>query len=88
VFIAVSWLILFGWGPMGFPVMILQALSHRETWGLIHLSGDVEQIGAWLFGVKGPYDFSPVASLVVCLAVVGGCYALLRKKIAPVEVVL
>lgn len=88
VFIALTWLIVFGWGPMGFPVMILQALTGRQAWGLVHLSGNVDQLGAWFFGVEGPYRIHPLASLVVAVAVVAACYALLRRKIAPVEVVL
>jgi ABC-type transport system involved in multi-copper enzyme maturation permease subunit len=88
VFIAVSWLILFGWGPMGFPVMILQALSNRESWGLIRMAGNVDHVAAWFFGVPGPYEFHPLASLAVVVAVVVACYVVLRRKIVPVEVVL
>ncbi len=88
VYIAGAWLILFAYGPFRFVAEILKALSGNEYFGLLALESDLEQVGAWIFGVEGPHEFHPAFSLLVVAAVVAISYLALRRRIRPVEVVL
>jgi ABC-type transport system involved in multi-copper enzyme maturation permease subunit len=88
IFIAVSWLILFGWGPMGFPSMVLQGISNQDLWALVRLAGDLEHVGAWMFGLDRGPQFHPALSLLALGAAASVCYVVLRRRIKPVEVVL
>ncbi len=86
--IAVSWLIIYGYGPLAGVVELLQGFTGHERWGLIRIKGNLDQVGAWMFGVRLPNDFHPILSTLVLAVVVGGCYWLVRRRIEPVEVVL
>lgn len=88
VYIAGAWIIFFGFGPFQGIAELLKALSGQEYWGLVVLWSDLQQVGAWLFAARGPHDFHPVFSLLVVLGAIAACYAIVRRRIEPVEVVL
>lgn len=88
VFIAVSWFILFGYGPFQAIVFLLQELSGSKAWSLVNLAENLEATGAWWFGLDRGQELHPVFAFVVLVAVVVGCYAMVRRRIEPVEVVL
>lgn len=88
VFISVSWIIFFGYGPFQLAVILLREITGSPHWGLISIVESLRQVGAWWFGVEWPWDFHPVLALIVLAAVFVGCYALVRWRIKPVEVVL
>ena len=88
VFVVVSFVVVIGFGPLQLITAMLKGLSGVEYWGLLRIAGALEQVGAWWFGANLPEDFHPAFSLVVLLGVIGACYAVLRQRIKPVEVVL
>ena len=88
VFIAVSWIILFGWGPSAAPSWVMQQLSGNDYWALTRLAGNIEHVGSWIFGVDTDRGFHPLLSLLVLSVVMVACYVILRRRIRPVEVVL
>ena len=68
VFIAGTWILLYGYGPTHGLISLLKAISRNEYLGLLTVSGNLAQVGAWWFGVDRPHDFHPVLSLLVLLA--------------------
>jgi ABC-type transport system involved in multi-copper enzyme maturation permease subunit len=86
--IAVSWLLLYGLLVVGGIAQLLQALTGWAFWGLIDVHSNIQQVGAWFFGVEGPHDFHPFFSLLLLVGVVAASYSTLRRRIQPVEVVL
>ncbi len=88
VFIAGAWIILFGYGPFQLVILLLRELSGQAFWSLLSVERDLEHVGAWFFGNATDPELHPVASLAVLLVVVAACYAVLRRRIRPVEVVL
>ncbi len=88
VFIAVSWIIFFGYGPFQLVILLLEGITGNPHWGLISFAGCLSQVGAWWFGAELPWDFHPSLALVVLGLVVAASYALIRSRIKPVEVVL
>ena len=88
VFISVSWIIFFGYGPFQAVVLLLEGITGNPHWGLISLESCLRQIGNWWFGLEPPWDFHPILALMMLLAAVVACYAIVRWKIKPVEVVL
>jgi ABC-type transport system involved in multi-copper enzyme maturation permease subunit len=88
VFISVSWIIFFGYGPFQLVILLLREITGSALWGLISFNECLKQIGSWWFGVDPPWAFHPVLALLAVGLVVGACYALVRRRIKPVEVVL
>lgn len=88
VFIAVSWFILFGYGPFQGIVLLLRSLSNSDGWSVINLANNLESTGTWWFGLEAPTEVHPIFGTLVLVAAVVGCYALVRRRIEPVEVVL
>jgi ABC-type transport system involved in multi-copper enzyme maturation permease subunit len=88
VFIAGTWILLYGYGPSHALISLLKAISQNEYLGLLTVSGNLAQVGAWWFGVDRPHEFHPVLSLLVLLALSAGCFWLIRRRSQPVEVVL
>lgn len=88
VFIAVSWIIFFGYGPFQLVILLLREFTGSPHWGLISFSQCLEQVGSWWFGVETPWDFHPALALLMLAAVVAACYGIVRWRIKPVEVVL
>lgn len=88
VFIAVSWIILFGYGPFQGIVLLLRNLSDSDVWNIINLANNLQSTGAWWFGLEQTSGVHPVWGTLVLLAAVAACYFLIRRKIEPVEVVL
>lgn len=88
VFISVSWIIFFGFGPFQLVILLLSEFTGSDYWGLISMHECLRQLGTWSFGVDRPWDYPPAVALLILCAVVGACYALVRSRIRPVEVVL
>jgi len=88
IFVVVSFIVIFGYGPLQGVTEILKGLSGNEYWGLLRVQGNLEQVGAWWFGARLPDDYSPFLSLIVLAMVIAASYWLLRRRIRPVEVVL
>ena len=87
VFIAVTWIILFGYGFV--PVIeLVKAITGVDSWGLLSMQGNLGRVGSWWFGV-GDFDgLHPGLALLALVAANVACYVWLRRKIEPVEVVL
>jgi hypothetical protein len=88
VFISVSWIIFFGYGPFQGVILLLEGITGSAHWGLLSLEACLRQVGNWWFGLEPPWDFHPFLALFVLVAAVAACYALVRWRIKPVEVVL
>lgn len=88
VFISVSWIIFFGWGPFQLVILLLREFTGSQYWGLVSMHECLKQVGSWFFGLEAPWEFHPALALLVLLAVIGGAYSLVRARIKPVEVVL
>jgi ABC-type transport system involved in multi-copper enzyme maturation permease subunit len=88
VFISVSWIIFFGYGPFQGVILLLEGITGNPHWGLISLESCLKQVGNWWFGLEPPWDFHPLFALFMLVGAVVACYALVRWKIKPVEVVL
>lgn len=90
IFIAVTWIILFGVAIEGFNPIIemMVAITDVEAWRLLSMDRNLDTVGAWMFGVGSDATLHPSLSLVALLAVIAGAYAWVRRKIRPVEVVL
>jgi len=88
VFISVSWIIFFGWGPFQLVILLLREFTGSQYWGLVSLHESIGQLGHWLFGLDPPWEFHPALSLLMLVAAVGICYGVVRWRIKPVEVVL
>lgn len=88
IFVGVSWILLFGYGPLQGIIPLVQGLSGNDLWGLLHVSGNLQHVGEWLFGLPGHGDYHPLASLAMLGLVTALSYVVLRRKIRPVEVVL
>jgi len=88
VFISVSWIIFFGYGPFQAVVLLLEGITGNPHWGLISLESCLRQVGNWWFGLDPPWDFHPILALFMLFGAVAACYALVRWRIKPVEVVL
>lgn len=88
VFIAVSWFILFGYGPFQGIVLVLRELGDSDLWALINMAENLQHTGDWLFVGDTDLGFHPALSLAVVLAAIALCYGVLRRRIEPVEVVL
>ncbi len=86
--IAVSWVLLYGLLAIRGVTSLLSTLTHQPWWGLFDLDRNVKQVGAAVFGVKGPLSTAEGWSWLIVAAVVVGGYFLLRRKIRPVEVAL
>ena len=88
IFVGVSWILIFGYGPLQGIIPLVQGLSGNDYFGLLHVSGNLQDVGAWLFGLSGHGDYPPAVSLLALVVVAALSYAVLRRRIRPVEVVL
>jgi len=88
IFIAVSFFILFGYGPMQGVTAILSNLTGNDYWNLLQVAGDMGHVGAWWFNANPNDDYHPLLSLIVCAIVAALSYLQLRKRVKPIEVVL
>jgi ABC-type transport system involved in multi-copper enzyme maturation permease subunit len=70
-----------------FPDIIRSILSGAPKVGLISIGANVKQVGAAIFGLDPPYDFSVWAAGAVLLGVVLACLFILRWRIRPSEVI-
>ena len=88
VFIAVSWFILFGYGPFQGIVLLLRNLSRSDAWSVINLADNLQSTGTWWFGLESSSSVHPAFGTLVLILAVVGCYVVVRRRIEPVEVVL
>jgi ABC-2 type transport system permease protein len=66
---------------------ILSGLTHSDSWRLLSINTDLDQIGHWLFSAPLPHDLSPWGVLVALAALCFGCAWILRRRIRAVDVV-
>ncbi len=88
VFIAGTWILVYGYGPAHGLISLLKMLARNEYLGLLTVSGNLTQVGAWWFGVTPPHGFHPALSLVALVGTAALCVWVIRRRIQPVEVVL
>lgn len=87
VFIAVTWIVLFGYGFV--PVIeLVKAITSVEIWSLLNMAGNLAQVGSWMFGAEFDDAVHPALSLAALLLALFAAYTWLRRRIRPVEVVL
>ena len=88
IFIAVSFIIIFGYGPMQGVTEILKGITGNDYWGLIRISGNLGDVGRWWFGLPNMNDYHPALSLALLAGICALAYQQLRRRIRPIEVVL
>ncbi len=70
-----------------FPEIFRAILSQIPETGVVSLNADLGQMGALIFGLELPYQFSIWLTLCTLTGVVILCYLVLRKRIRSTEVV-
>ncbi len=70
-----------------FPELLRTILSKIPEVGMMSLHADLKQVGAFFFGLQLPYTFSVWLTVCVLIGAMALCYAVLKNRIKPTEIV-
>lgn len=70
-----------------FPEIVRSIMSRVPEVGLLSIGANIKQVGAVIFGLPRPYNYSPWAAGLMLLFTFLVCLFLLRWRIRPSEVV-
>ena len=70
-----------------FPDILSKILSRIPEVGIFSIQSSLKQTGAFLFGIKHPYDFAVYGALLMLTGVIAVSFVILKAKIKPTEVI-
>jgi hypothetical protein len=66
---------------------ILAGLTRSDSWLLLSINANLDQVGYWIFGAAPPRDLEPAWSLAALAALAAVSIVVLRQRIRPLEIV-